>query len=82
MSVEADWRWFTTTHHELGHIYYYLSYTNDDVPPLMREGANRSYHEGIGDHHRARGGCSSPPTSRTRRPLSGPMRRPWQRMGR
>jgi peptidyl-dipeptidase A len=49
MSVEADWRWFTTTHHELGHIYYYLSYTNDDVPPLLREGANRSYHEGMGD---------------------------------
>ena len=49
MSVEANWDWFTTTHHELGHIYYYLSYTNDEVPPLLREGANRSYHEGIGD---------------------------------
>ncbi len=49
MSVEANWRWFTTTHHELGHIYYYMTYTNDDVPPLLREGANRSYHEGMGD---------------------------------
>lgn len=49
MSVEPTWDWFTTTHHELGHIYYYLSYTNPDVPPLLREGANRSYHEGIGD---------------------------------
>ncbi len=49
MSVEPTWEWFTTTHHELGHIYYYLSYAQPAVPPLLREGANRSYHEGIGD---------------------------------
>ncbi|HJL15268.1 MAG TPA: M2 family metallopeptidase [Sandaracinaceae bacterium LLY-WYZ-13_1] len=49
MSVEPTWDWFTTTHHELGHIYYYISYTNPDVPPLLREGANRSFHEGVGD---------------------------------
>jgi peptidyl-dipeptidase A len=49
MSVEPNWRWFTTTHHELGHIYYYISYTRPEVPHLLREGANRSYHEGIGD---------------------------------
>ncbi|MBX3268754.1 MAG: M2 family metallopeptidase [Sandaracinaceae bacterium] len=49
MSVEPTWDWFTTTHHELGHIYYYLAYARPEVPPLLREGANRSYHEGIGD---------------------------------
>ncbi len=49
MSVEPTWDWFTTTHHELGHIYYYMTYTNPDVPPLLRGGANRSYHEGMGD---------------------------------
>lgn len=49
MSVEPTWEWFTTTHHELGHIYYYISYSRPEVPPLLREGANRSYHEGIGD---------------------------------
>lgn len=49
MSVEPTWDWFTTTHHELGHIYYYLSYARPEVPPLLRSGANRSYHEGIGD---------------------------------
>jgi peptidyl-dipeptidase A len=49
MSVEPTWEWFTTTHHELGHIYYYMSYTRPEVPPLLREGANRSYHEGMGD---------------------------------
>jgi peptidyl-dipeptidase A len=49
MSVEPTWEWFTTTHHELGHIYYYLSYARPEVPYLLREGANRSYHEAIGD---------------------------------
>lgn len=49
MSVEPTWEWFTTTHHELGHIYYYVSYSRPEVPYLLREGANRSYHEGMGD---------------------------------
>ncbi|MEM1414911.1 MAG: M2 family metallopeptidase [Myxococcota bacterium] len=49
MSVEPNWRWFETTHHELGHIYYYLLYANDDVPVLLRGGANRSFHEGVGE---------------------------------
>ncbi len=49
MSVEPTADWFRTTHHELGHIYYFIEYTNPDVPLLLREGANRSYHEGIGD---------------------------------
>ncbi|HEY6188684.1 MAG TPA: M2 family metallopeptidase [Pyrinomonadaceae bacterium] len=48
MSVEANADWYETAHHELGHIYYYLTYTNKDVPPLMREGANRAYHEAMG----------------------------------
>ncbi len=48
MSVEPNTEWYETTHHELGHIYYYLCYTNPDVPPLLREGANRAYHEAVG----------------------------------
>lgn len=48
MSVEPNTEWYETTHHELGHIYYYLSYTNPDVPPLLRSGANRAYHEALG----------------------------------
>lgn len=48
MSVEADTRWYETTHHELGHIYYYMSYSNPAVPPLLRGGANRAFHEGVG----------------------------------
>lgn len=49
MSIEPDNQWFTTAHHELGHIYYYMSYSTSRVPPLLREGANRAFHEGIGD---------------------------------
>lgn len=48
MSVEPTTDWYVTTHHELGHIYYYMSYTNPDVPPLLREGANRAFHEAVG----------------------------------
>jgi len=48
MSVEANQRWYETTHHELGHIYYYLSYARPGVPYVLREGANRAYHEAIG----------------------------------
>jgi peptidyl-dipeptidase A len=48
MSVEPNSRWYETTHHELGHIYYYMEYTNPDVPPILRGGANRAFHEGVG----------------------------------
>lgn len=48
MSVEPNSEWWETANHELGHIYYYLTYTNPDVPPLLRGGANRAYHEAIG----------------------------------
>ncbi len=49
MSVEPDSRWFETAHHELGHIYYYLSYARPEVPPILRRGANRAFHEAVGD---------------------------------
>lgn len=48
MSVEPNAEWWETVNHELGHIYYYMTYTNPDVPPLLRAGANRAYHEAIG----------------------------------
>jgi peptidyl-dipeptidase A len=49
MSVKPDAYWFNTTHHELGHIYYFLAYSRPQVPPVLREGANRAFHEGVGD---------------------------------
>jgi peptidyl-dipeptidase A len=48
MSVQPDEYWWMTVHHELGHIYYYMAYTNPEVPPLLRRGANRTFHEAIG----------------------------------
>jgi len=36
-----------TLYHELGHVYYYLSYT--DQPYLYQAGAHDGFHEGIGD---------------------------------
>lgn len=48
MSVIPNTRWWGTSLHELGHIYYYISYSNPDVPIILREGANRGYHEAVG----------------------------------
>ena len=48
MSVEPNQYWWETSHHELGHVYYYIAYSNPDVPLVLRRGANRAYHEGIG----------------------------------
>jgi peptidyl-dipeptidase A len=49
MSVEPNARWFETAHHELGHGHYFMSYTRPEVPPLLRDGANPAFHEGMGD---------------------------------
>ena len=49
MSVEPDPWWFFTAHHELGHGYYFISYTKPEVPPLLRIGANPAFHEGMGE---------------------------------
>ena len=49
MSVESDTEWFKTSHHELGHGYYFMSYTRTEVPPLLRIGANPAFHEGMGE---------------------------------
>src|SRR5688500_13598691 len=48
MSVESNADWYETSHHELGHIYYYMTYSTPQVPLVLRGGANRAYHEGIG----------------------------------
>ncbi len=48
MSVVPTAEYYETIHHELGHIYYYQAYSNPQVPILLREGANRGFHEAIG----------------------------------
>ena len=49
MSVENNMEWFETTHHELGHAYYFIGYANPGVPPLLRDSANPAFHEGMGE---------------------------------
>ena len=49
MSVEPNEQWFATAHHELGHIYYFLAYSRPEVPFLLRDGANRAFHEAVGE---------------------------------
>ena len=48
MSIVPNTRWWGTALHELGHIYYFLEYSNEDVPVILRGGANRGYHEAMG----------------------------------
>ncbi len=48
MSLKPNADWWETTHHELGHIYYFLEYSHPGVPIVLREGANRGFHEAIG----------------------------------
>ena len=48
-SIESNPYWFFTAHHELGHGYYFMSYTRPEVPPLLRTGANPAFHEGFGE---------------------------------
>ena len=49
MSIEPNAWWFSTAHHELGHVYYFMGYTRPEVPPLLRDGANPGFHEGFGE---------------------------------
>jgi peptidyl-dipeptidase A len=48
-SIEPNDYWFKAAHHELGHGYYFMSYTRPEVPPLLRIGANPAFHEGMGE---------------------------------
>jgi peptidyl-dipeptidase A len=48
MSIQANAQWWETALHELGHIYYYNSYSTPEVPVILREGANRGFHEAFG----------------------------------
>lgn len=48
MSIEPNTEWWETSLHELGHIYYYMTYSNPEVPLILRGGANRGYHEAMG----------------------------------
>lgn len=48
-SIEPDEQWWHTVHHEFGHIYYFSQYDRPEVPPILRDGANPGFHEGMGE---------------------------------
>lgn len=47
MCVQINEEDFSVVHHELGHNYYQMAYS--DKPFLFRDGANDGFHEAIGD---------------------------------
>ena len=42
-SIEPNSRWFSTAHHELGYIYYYMSYSPPSVSHLLHSDAKRVF---------------------------------------
>jgi len=49
MSVEPNMDWFSTAHHELGHAHYDMSYSRPEVPYLLRDAVNNSFHEAVAE---------------------------------
>jgi peptidyl-dipeptidase A len=49
MNVKADAQWFNTAHHEMGHVFYFLSYAGPEVPFVLREGASPAMHEAMAE---------------------------------
>uniref|UniRef100_A0A1E1WWB8 Angiotensin-converting enzyme n=1 Tax=Tityus obscurus TaxID=1221240 RepID=A0A1E1WWB8_TITOB len=47
MCMECTMDFLITTHHEMGHVQYYMQYANQ--PHVFRKGANPGFHEAIGD---------------------------------
>ncbi|KAH9492523.1 hypothetical protein Btru_046312 [Bulinus truncatus] len=47
MCAEVNSDFLITTHHEMGHIQYYMEY--EHLPFLYRGGANDGFHEAVGD---------------------------------
>jgi len=49
MNIRPDFRWFMTSHHELGHIFYQLAYARPEIPMVLREGASPAMHEAMAE---------------------------------
>ena len=49
MNVKPDAYWFNTPHHELGHVFYDLSYARPEVPFVLRDGASPAMHEAMAE---------------------------------
>ncbi len=47
MNVESNFSWFQTTHEQLGQIYYYLAYSREEVPPILRQSPTKAFNGGF-----------------------------------
>ena len=48
-NVKPDFEWFGTAHHEMGHVFYQLSYDQPGVPMVLRTGASPAFHEAMAE---------------------------------
>jgi peptidyl-dipeptidase A len=48
-NVKPDFDWFGTAHHEMGHVFYMLSYDRPEIPVVLRDGASPAFHEGMAE---------------------------------
>ena len=48
IQFRCGWR-FGTAHHELGHIFYQLSYTRPEIPFVLHDGASPAFHEAMAE---------------------------------
>jgi peptidyl-dipeptidase A len=48
-NVEPNFDWFGTAHHEMGHVFYFLSYDRPGVPTVLRDGASPAFHEAMAE---------------------------------
>jgi peptidyl-dipeptidase A len=49
MNVKNNFQWFGTSHHELGHVFYFLAYSRPEIPSLFRDGASPAMHEAMAE---------------------------------
>lgn len=49
MNVKNNYQWFGTSHHELGHVFYFLAYSRPEIPYLFRDGASPAMHEAMAE---------------------------------
>jgi peptidyl-dipeptidase A len=48
-NIKADFGWFSTVHHEMGHTFYELAYARPEVPYILRNGASPAMHEAMAE---------------------------------
>ncbi len=48
-NIEPNFYWFGAAHHEMGHVFYFLSYDRPGIPMVLRDGASPAFHEAMAE---------------------------------